>query len=775
MIKKKKGASLIFVLIMFLTIISVGVAVVSLTLAGYKNQVVKNKRAKNLYASESGLDLSYNIMAKTIEIAIEASNKAVEATLYSDNGKLAKEKENLLRAINGESVTFLFPDGNGGSRILEYKDNQINTIKDKLSIEEENIFQKNFTIFMQRHLSNSIKEVKYISETNKIKAVLESETTNPDTLYYEYSGEFKKIEADNPSNISIEIGTLYKDNKDSIIPIKLTSEFYTSINSEGNSSSEKKQQRIVSVNYDIVVPRYNSTKTTKKVQIVKQPVLERSFAVDGNTYLKGNITINGDIYSKGQELSSTIASSEIRKKYDNGIIIEEGSNVNINGEIVTTKSFSLRDRATLNVDGDLYASNLYLGKDSNTSNNVSGYNIKINTDTSKKLNLYLSNDLTIHANNSKVNIENFYGLNDINSTENEDESKYMKSSSIIINSLNSVELNVEKEAYILGTAYINTENKYQTGESVAVKGNYIAYTESLEGEEIDGTIYNDVQFVYDKPLQLVSSINGEASLNVFDKAKYFKDYYSKNKSSLQNSVVVNLKGETYSVGAYVNGGEVKSTSKNILDKIVNEVSEKQSEYAKKVYGFGIVSSEFYKPSIVKSVSTELRLNKLKALKEDETMDSYDYDVIFNGDTDKNVIVVGGGVSNSEIQRLEGNSKNIVYKLTSINNKASFKGLILTAGDVTLYGNIDFTGSIISGGDLICNKDSETKTLTYDEEVVKEVVAYYYDKLYDENNPSNSVIVTPEDEYKETIELEYSNSKQHNIKDYIKKEQWNIEK
>lgn len=79
--KKKKGSSLVLVLVIFLMLITVGTAIVSTTSVVYKNQINESKRAQNLYSSESGLDVTYNVIAKTIETAISLSNKAVNELL----------------------------------------------------------------------------------------------------------------------------------------------------------------------------------------------------------------------------------------------------------------------------------------------------------------------------------------------------------------------------------------------------------------------------------------------------------------------------------------------------------------------------------------------------------------------------------------------------------------------------------------------------------------------------------------------------------------------
>ena len=97
----------------------------------------------------------------------------------------------------------------------------------------------------------------------------------------------------------------------------------------------------------------------------------------------------------------------------------------------------------------------------------------------------VNNDLAINSTNSVINLKNnFYGIND-KTTEVTSANKALNSSSIIINEVsNPSNLTIDKDAYIMGVAYLNATNKdgnkYQTGESVAVKGNYLAYTDVHE-------------------------------------------------------------------------------------------------------------------------------------------------------------------------------------------------------------------------------------------------------------------------------------------------------
>lgn len=99
------------------------------------------------------------------------------------------------------------------------------------------------------------------------------------------------------------------------------------------------------------------------------------------------------------------------------------------------------------------------------------------------------NDLGINSLSSTITMNNYYGINgettDSNNGGKNNASK--RSSCIIINNYNTIRsaLNISNDAYIAGVAYINTgdENsdngEYETGESIAVRGNYKAYQEAL--------------------------------------------------------------------------------------------------------------------------------------------------------------------------------------------------------------------------------------------------------------------------------------------------------
>ena len=88
-----------------------------------------------------------------------------------------------------------------------------------------------------------------------------------------------------------------------------------------------------------------------------------------------------------------------------------------------------------------------------------------------------------------------------------------ESSSLIVNS-EGASVTVTGETYLSGVAYIDTKGvPYQTGESVAIKGNYLAYSKILPGYD------ERIQMKYYNPLLLVEAIDNDSSAQ--KKAEYF--------------------------------------------------------------------------------------------------------------------------------------------------------------------------------------------------------------------------------------------------------------
>lgn len=76
--RKKQGAALITVVIVFMFVFTVSMAMLSMVVSNYKARIVESKRIENLYASDSGLDVAYNIIGKTFDAATKYANLKVQ-------------------------------------------------------------------------------------------------------------------------------------------------------------------------------------------------------------------------------------------------------------------------------------------------------------------------------------------------------------------------------------------------------------------------------------------------------------------------------------------------------------------------------------------------------------------------------------------------------------------------------------------------------------------------------------------------------------------------
>jgi len=204
---------------------------------------------------------------------------------------------------------------------------------------------------------------------------------------------------------------------------------------------------------------------------------------------------------------------------------------------------------------------------------------------SSKAEIYLANDLVIGASDVKINIKNLYGFNDLNIAAPTNNGQVVRgSSSIIINSMkwpnNKGNLTVSDSAYLMGSAYIKTHREpYQTGESVALKGNYKAYAKDFNGN------YKDSQYEYLDPLVLITKDAQGQPLNVVDKAEHFVDYSNSSDESIR-AKGISLPQRTYTAGAYISGGKAHGNSVNLNEKELDAVKHMRESFVQAVYYMG---------------------------------------------------------------------------------------------------------------------------------------------------------------------------------------------
>ena len=663
--RRKKGSTFLIVVVLMSVIFTVGSTILALTASNYKMRINESKRLQNLYLADSGLDVVENIIIKTSQEAIKYADKEVK-----------KEIVNLTdNQLNNSSYI--------NSRFKE-KFYEFLTINNKQYI---NINGNREQVDLLQYLILENKYIKNIHDNGDI--------------------EYEEIQKKNDFEINIpENGYVVKDDG---IEINVTSTFE-------NKEEQMKNKKIISTKYIISAPEY----TTEIASVDVLSIYDKKvITIDGNMSISGvegknnNIEINGDIWVKGntEELDTPEFTFE---KYKGGIDLKN-SNLTINGNIYTDSTLSLRNNVeSAIIEGDLYARNLYIGKEANSVTS-SNNKIKINKD------LILNNDLALNAQNSSVEIENnFYGIND-KTTEIDTADKALNSSSIIVNESTNSNIIVNRDSYIMGVAYINAtdldgKKKYQTGESVAVKGNYLAYTDVqniLNGDK-------NVTLKYYSPLQLLESINGDSSLNM--KADYFAEYYNNNNGIYKyNYGGVSLKGNVKSVGASVKDSNGVIQKANISTEDSKIIENIRKEFATNVFAMGDstgFNNLYENQKVVKTVENQVDFDKVKELQNNQ-FDESEGSII-----------------------LKGNKEDIVIENNMYDGKIINKGLIITNSNIIIKGEFKFIGNIITTGNVTFEVEGDKPiTITYDANVIKNILALNKElkNIFNSTNSVNSEI------------------------------------
>ncbi|MGG7202799.1 hypothetical protein ACQPUL_18920 [Clostridium butyricum] len=724
---KKQGSSFIFVVIMFMFVMVVSTAMLSMVSGNYKARVVESKRVENLYGSESGLDIAYNVIAKTIDNANKDSYEKVEefkADVESLNYENFSSYKNSTDKIeNYKAYLYAIKADIDYQKNITKDDEKIKKNNENIDILINHVFRYYFEDYINTYLINNIKgenndgsKGKYLIDVTKsqddssnISKVSYNDATidfNEDSL-----DNNKKIIWDIESEKQIEISELiekyYYEKKDEDGKVKyiLKTIPYNNLNytyyekstvidliSEYEVDSNiGKNKRKIEAKYILTVPDYDdvSFKNSSESGSMELPGL----TVGGNLIVSNSqLDVYGDIMVEGKSSER----NTLANKYSNGIIINNENSTDSNPKIINfynnvfcRKTFDIKDNVAVNVNKNLYAQNIYVNT---TDYNKRSY-LGINEDNSK---VVLNNDLEINANNTDVYIKDFYGIND-KTLENTDTvyDKVQKSSSIIINKqFGNSWLTIENNAYINGVAHIKTDSGYQTGESVAVKGNYQAYSIPLD--------IND-KFVYDNPLQLLK----DDPNNPNNKREHFYKYWSNNsENDIDNArndidiggVIFNTIDNVHSIGSIVYGEreldssitkKVKKADGDGIDgDFENTINREQSDYAKNMYN----------------------LNVDYESKEDKKYNINSSDIESIGNI-INMSYTGQNINDNGF-KFENNSDDI-------NNIGKFKGIFVVNGDLNINSDYEIEGNLIVLGNLKIDSGAKL-TLKYDRDLTKNI-------------------------------------------------------
>ncbi len=460
--------------------------------------------------------------------------------------------------------------------------------------------------------------------------------------------------------------------------------------------NDKNIQKITSVKLVLKVPEYNEPYTVSTEVIPVNPFWTKVLTAK-NLYINSDTEVTGNVYvSENLNVDGT----SITPKFNSKLAVK--GDINLNG-----------GNSTTNVK-DVYANNILIyGSGAKLSANCSTIKDSINYGSG----IFVKDDLEINESNQKVLINgSYYGFSDGSANPAPDHS-----SGININTFDTsnVEVEIKGDVYLHGTSYVdlvNSDNdKYQTGESVSIKGNYRAYMEPLidssitpEHLRIDNVNFRDYGY-----LTFVNSFKNNDELTAMDKALYLY-YYNQEYSGLGLNLLSNIKlaesGTVYSIGSTIINGVLNEANYDVEDTEVYNLAE----------------------DIYYLENQKLGDDTANLSSEESNGLEFDTQVNFNGLSEK--IDINDGTNLIYIN----NDVDDTYNLTS----GTYKGLIVTSGDIRISGDVNFTGAIVCGKDIIMN-DSLSKTFKYDRNIVAKIIAEHnlHRTVFKQDTSTNTTAVT----------------------------------
>ena len=295
--------------------------------------------------------------------------------------------------------------------------------------------------------------------------------------------------------------------------------------------------------------------------------------------------------------------------FNGEVFVNNDTNIGIGVNAKFGKDLSVKRHINIDKNGVLETKNVYTNGIFLEGEGAKFTAVKEEDSSVLYSGVMVKDDLELNAEGQVVKINGpYYGF--ATSQRRED----FENSAIIINNEN-VELEITGDLFLYGTSYIkDIPTKYATGESLSVKGNYIAYTVGLNSNDVsvlneedrDDFVESNIIFDYDRytPLpRLAEKFNDDNSeIAVYDKAKYIKAYSKNYSSSLfLGAGAIKLSGAEKALhGTAVSNGSI-ITSDIPLNNMISKSSDMQDVYDIKINKLGFDTegvSEFTTKEII---------------------------------------------------------------------------------------------------------------------------------------------------------------------------------
>jgi len=775
--KKNSGAALTSVIVMFLLVTMIGVPLISMVVynyqlreydsgikeAEYKNEVVMDRiatiiKTEVITAISAAKNTSTENISAITDILVNSYNSAydnaVDSTAtYDDSGNItnlgevkSKIEENLKGNLK-EDYAGVEKDDIIGILDMSLK-------LDSAQINEENLQKVCNSIFQKRY--HDILLGKDDSTSGIFKAIYEDSEYDDLATSRKYGTQELELDESTGKTLasSLSVASKYEDSfgnpwtvyeKGASLGNWL--EFSDGRLEIGIESKYKLNSKVplttLSATFIIGTPDFNAISSIEQQTVaLSNPVLDYGLIIGETLNVDANVKVDGNVLARANGISKR---DEI--VYDKGIVINSGASFSSiekgtvnpgNGRIATAGDIIMESNTSLSTGTNpIYYRNLYLG-DPNNQENSGSINVAFNGDVLAKDDLEINLNSTVNV--SQTEGKNYFGYNDTNDDGPD------SSSAIVINSTNIDGININlSNLYLAGRSFIDgvrSTNRvdtkhnpliYKTGESISVKGNYIAYqtplinTADYDNDGVSGDYDVDKvkfssYFMHGKKegideetnltLNLADNFVTEIKYEDFDslnKWQYFKEYASKNTIKTPN---VNIDSVEYIEGVGFDNSGSSLVGKNNPTGAQATMIAKGSRFEEFTEFFGYYPEDETKRK--NNIANWIKFGEEKSALFEANEEIF-YTYISSSTKTSKKLAWGTGSANGE---------DIYIKVLS--EAKPINGVIIHNGDLTITNNcnsnIPFVGTIIVTGNLTIEGDV---TIVSDKESISELVINNY--------------------------------------------------
>lgn len=752
--KKNKGAVLTGVILMVLVMTLIGVPLLGMVVYNYRLRELSNSIKRAEYENEMAMDVIAVIVRETVIQAISDAkdaattgvNEIVElqrnnySSLYGkytsewiNEYNLWESKVSPNEEILGEFLTTIANRaGSEDDRI--WWDKQTKAVKDEI---KNDAMSKYVSVKVDEEL-DKVNSNELSNEENALignmldeKGVIDEEELN---MAYNtiFKGRYQSSIISEFSTNYIVNNILTQDRYDGIVNGGGTVDVTGDENiPEGDNYLKISKPRIrqntgievdtetrfkkssttppttLSATFVIGTPEFDSVSSVTQESITLSNALlnQGGVIVGGKVNVENNTTLKyaNDITVLGGDNSNDTA---IEIKDGAKLVAETVSGLVSSSRISTSKDIVLGGNTVFSTGtSPIYYRNLYVGN----SDTTASIDVTFNGDAVAEDDLEINSEGTVAI--TQDTTANYYGFNDTNNKGPD------SSSSIVLNSknLSNKSLNLGN-LYLAGRAFIEdvrgtsnipiynesgtiigyADTTYKTGESIAIKGNYLAYQTPLFDTSDSNYMFSPDKIIFSTyfmerktkdekqhaPINLADGFSvkpddwkdGE-SFDVNRKWRYFSEY-ARLCSSLVKSIAVTSNVRYIEGTAFDNAGKVIGSS-NVSASDTSFRNNLSTEYEKYTKYFG------YRPI---NEAGEVDMTKAKTS-------------IF-GDNGW----IKDFTNSEKISDIEGGKYYLIFNNGNVEKTLSGsgnKGIIICKGDLTLNisGAVGFKGILIVGGNL----------------------------------------------------------------------------